>query len=66
MSRFLADENISFVIIDKLRAAGFEVRAIIEAHAGASDTEVLDIAGNEGRILVTEDRDFGELVIRGS
>ena len=62
--RFLADENVSRTVIERLRAAGFDVAAVAEAHSGATDTAVLAMAKGENRILITEDRDFGEMVIR--
>jgi predicted nuclease of predicted toxin-antitoxin system len=64
MMRLLADENISRLVVDRLRAAGFDVTAIGATNAGASDVDVLAIASREGRLLITEDRDFGELIIR--
>lgn len=62
--RFLADENVSHRVIARLRADGFEVVSIDETRSGASDKVVLETANVEGCILITEDRDFGELVIR--
>lgn len=62
--RFLADENISRFVVERLQAAGFEVTAVSMTSRGASDVEVLAIASREGRILITEDRDFGELIVR--
>jgi predicted nuclease of predicted toxin-antitoxin system len=62
--RFLADENISRLVIERLRAAGFDVTSVAATNPGASDSHVLALARAEGRILITEDRDFGELVIR--
>ena len=62
--RFLADENVSRHVIESLRAAGFDVMSISATRAGASDDEVLAVADREDRILITEDRDFGELVVR--
>ena len=62
--RFLADENVSHRVIVRLRAGGFEVISIGETRSGASDKVVLETANVEGCILITEDRDFGELVIR--
>jgi predicted nuclease of predicted toxin-antitoxin system len=62
--RFLADENVSRLVIEQLRAAGFNVTAIGATSSGVSDTDVLTTASREGRILITEDRDFGELVVR--
>jgi predicted nuclease of predicted toxin-antitoxin system len=62
--RFLADENVSRLVVARLRAAGLDVTAIGETISGASDDDVLATASREGRILITEDRDFGELVVR--
>jgi predicted nuclease of predicted toxin-antitoxin system len=62
--RFLADENVSRLVIERLRADGLEVSSISETHSGPPDRKVLETADFEGRILVTEDRDFGELVFR--
>ena len=62
--RFLADENVSRLVIERLRNAGHDVTSIAEMRAGAPDEEVLNAAEADGRILITEDRDFGEMVIR--
>ena len=62
--RFLADENVSRLVTERLQASGFDVTSISETRSGASDKDVLEAAGAGGRILITEDRDFGELVIR--
>ena len=62
--RFLADENISRLVIERLRANGFDVDFIGETRSGAPDVAVLEIADAAGCILITEDRDFGEMVIR--
>ena len=64
MIRFLADENVSRLVVERLCSAGWDVSAIGGALSGASDSDVLDAARREGRILVTEDRDFGEMVVR--
>ncbi|HLY58073.1 MAG TPA: DUF5615 family PIN-like protein [Stellaceae bacterium] len=62
--RFLTDENVSGAVIERLRVLGFDVTAIAETHSGATDSAVLAMAKGESRILITEDRDFGEMVIR--
>jgi predicted nuclease of predicted toxin-antitoxin system len=62
--RFLADENVSRVVIARLRAAGFEVISIAETRPGSLDADVLRAADAEDCILITEDQDFSELVIR--
>src|SRR5262245_7506760 len=62
--RFLADENVSKLVVDRLRASSFEVISIREIRSGAQDKTVLEAASSEDCILITEDRDFGELLIR--
>jgi predicted nuclease of predicted toxin-antitoxin system len=62
--RFLADENVSRLVVERLRAAGVDVAPVGETRPGASDKDVLDQADSDDRLLVTEDRDFGELVVR--
>ncbi len=59
---FLADESCAGPVIRALREAGHDVVAIAEVAKGATDEQVLERALNEKRILITEDRDFGELV----
>ena len=41
---------------------GHDVRSANDGYSGASDALLLSLAYREGRILVTEDKDFGELV----
>ena len=64
MIRLLADENVSSRVVSRLAAEKFDVIWIATSHAGASDEVVLEIARRETRILVTEDRDFGEMIVR--
>ena len=60
--RLVADENCDFSLVTDLRAAGYDVVAITEQMAGADDQRVIDFARSERRLLVTEDKDFGQLV----
>ena len=62
--RFLADENVSRLVIERLRSGGHDVTSIAETKSGAPDKDILDAADADGRILMTEDRDFGEMVVR--
>ncbi len=48
-----------------LRAAGHHVLAVAEVARGARDSEIIRLARDEGRVLLTEDKDFGELVYAG-
>jgi predicted nuclease of predicted toxin-antitoxin system len=56
--RFLADENFPSGAVAALRANGHDV---IWTSPGISDPEVLKLAQTEDRILLTFDKDFGEL-----
>ena len=60
--RFLADESCDFAVVRGLRAAGHDVIAISETSPGATDEVVIDLSVRETRILLTEDKDFGQLV----
>jgi predicted nuclease of predicted toxin-antitoxin system len=62
--KMLADESVDYQIITKLREMGFEVSSITEQSAGISDDDVLRIAQETEAFLLTEDKDFGELVFR--
>src|SRR5215468_11274133 len=59
---FVADESCARPVIQALREAGHDVLDISELTPGAADDQVLERALNEKRVLITEDRDFGELV----
>jgi predicted nuclease of predicted toxin-antitoxin system len=62
--RILANENVADETVDALRRLGHDVAWIATDTAGASDREVLQRAVNEDRIVVTFDKDFGELASR--
>src|SRR5580658_8175940 len=63
--RFLADECCDFTAVRTLRAHGHDVLAVSELQSRSVDRDVLDLALAEGRILLTEDKDFGWLVFAG-
>ena len=60
----VADESVDFRIVLQLRRIGFGVYSIAEHQPSLSDEEVLQIAFDKGALLITEDKDFGELVFR--
>jgi predicted nuclease of predicted toxin-antitoxin system len=62
--KILADESVDFGIILGLRQKGFEVISVLESYSGYSDTEVLKIGIESKCLLITEDKDFGELTYR--
>lgn len=60
--KFLADESCDSIIVRSLRGAGYDVVSISEISPGIGDLSVIDKAIRERRILLTEDKDFGQLV----
>ena len=61
---FLADESVDRQIVAALREDGHAVLYVTEMDPGISDDEVLDTAEKGSAILITADKDFGELVFR--
>jgi len=59
--RFLADENFPGAAVAALEVAGHDIVWVRRAAPGATDVEVLAWAAREQRILLTFDKDFGEL-----
>ena len=64
--RLVADENLDRSVIQKLREAGHEVISVAEMEPGISDEVVHATANSAEALLITEDKDFGELVFRCS
>ena len=60
--RFVADECCDVALTEALRADGHEVLAVGEVCRGAEDSDVIDLALRERSILLTEDKDFGQLL----
>ena len=60
--RFLADESCDFSAVRALRAAGHDVVAVAEVSPRAVDERVMGLAVRGRRLLLTEDKDFGQLV----
>jgi predicted nuclease of predicted toxin-antitoxin system len=61
---FLADESVDRQIIERLRQDGHQVLDVTELDPGISDDKVLSMANESDAILLTSDRDFGDLVFR--
>lgn len=60
--QFLADESCDFAIVRALRAKDYDVLAVSEYMQRSVDSELIEQAYRENRILLTEDKDFGWLV----
>jgi len=60
----MVDESTGMAVVNYLRSLGYDVLAVAETISQAADSDVLARASSEGRILVTNDKDFGELAFR--
>ncbi len=60
--RFLAYECCDFAVVKALRTAGYDVACVSEIRPRSDDSEVIKLAVREKRIVLTEDKDFGQLV----
>lgn len=60
----VADESVDGLTVEHLRAAGHRVLFIAELEPGINDREVLRRAVEMDAVVVTADKDFGELVFR--
>ena len=63
---FVADENVDRQIVEKLREDGHLVIYVAEIDPGISDDDVLRLADQRSAVLISADKDFGELVFRQS
>jgi predicted nuclease of predicted toxin-antitoxin system len=61
---FLVDESVDRQVVEHLRQEGHEVLYVAEMEPGLRDDEVLSAANQRGALLLTADKDFGELVFR--
>ncbi len=59
--KLIADENLHRKIISSLREAGHEVFSIQDSNSGITDEEILEQYSAVNTIIVTQDKDFGDL-----
>jgi len=64
MMRWIVNENVSGTVIRTLRERGHDVLSVKESLRGAGDPDILARAQADQRVLVTHDKDFGELAFR--
>lgn len=62
--KLLANENFPYASIYYLRDKGYDVLSIGMDNSSILDSEIMNIAINEGRTILTFDRDYGELIFR--
>src|SRR3989344_1463745 len=60
--KFLIDANLGRQFTNLISKAGYNAVFINDLLAKASDEEVLTLAEREKRIIMTADKDFGELI----
>ncbi len=59
-----ADESVDRPIVERLRQDGHDTLYVAELSPSITDEEVLQQANNRNALLLTADKDFGELVYR--
>lgn len=62
--KIVADECVDGEIVLRLRNDGHKVDFVAEVSPGILDEDVLVLASNDDTLLLTEDKDFGELIFR--
>lgn len=62
--RLLANENFPLKSVHILKAGGFDIMVVGAEFAGVADQEVMEVAIQEERTIVTFDRHYGELIFR--
>ena len=62
--KLLANENFPLKSVIHLKEKGFDITAIGIDNPSIKDSEVMDIAIREGRLILTFDRDYGELIFK--
>jgi predicted nuclease of predicted toxin-antitoxin system len=62
----MLNENISGTVTRMLRDLGHDVVAVKETMRGAMDREILARAQIESRLVITQDKDFGELAFHSA
>lgn len=62
--KFLVDVGVSNKVEEYLFAEGHDTKCIRKIDPRLRDSEIINIAAMENRIIVTMDKDFGELVFK--
>lgn len=62
--KFLVDESVEYSIVLFLRETGHDVKSVAEDFPTSEDSSILSYSNKANRILITNDKDFGELIYR--
>jgi predicted nuclease of predicted toxin-antitoxin system len=60
--KFLADVNVEKPLVDYLSKQGYDIKWVPDYNCEMSDEDLLQLANEEKRIFITNDKDFGQLV----
>lgn len=61
---FLADENIPLYTVKQLRKEGCKIISVTEEFTGLSDEKILELSSRNKWVIITFDKDFGELIYK--
>ena len=62
--RYLADENIPFAIVEELKEEGYNIESLPSNKRGMLDKKMMNYAFEKDLIILTFDKDFGQLVFK--
>ena len=60
--KFLANVNMEKPLVDYLSGQGYDIKWVPDYNCEMADEDLLKLANEEKRILITNDKDFGELI----
>ena len=60
--KFLADVNIEKPLVDYLLKQGYDIKWVPDYNCEMPDEDLLQLANQEKRIFITNDKDFGDLI----
>jgi predicted nuclease of predicted toxin-antitoxin system len=60
--KFLTDVGVGKSVEDWLVDKGYDVKTVRSINPSMTDQDILLLAGQENRIVITMDKDFGELI----
>jgi predicted nuclease of predicted toxin-antitoxin system len=63
--KFIVDVGVGKIVERWLIENNYDIKSVIDINPRMADVEILSIANSEQRIVITMDKDFGELVFNG-
>lgn len=64
MEKYLADENIPYLTVKELQEKNISIISVIDIKKGLEDENILQYAFENELIIITHDKDFGELIFK--